>query len=260
VHEQTVIECPADHPALPALFNKPTPNSPVLWAVLQGRHSGKALVDDIDNPHQCVVRTDAVLTFFGGDISQAFLDRAVTHFRQRGPVWLVWPPEATRQRPPPESAHIVRRVEFHNDDPNSAVLIEWRNRLPDGFVIRFIDGPILARCEWRDEMAFYCGSLENFLEHGIGLCLMRGDEIIVEAYASSLGKTMAEIGAITHEMHRGHGYAAIASAYLIEASGRRGYGAYWSCDAENLASIRVARKLGLQRERGYQIIEYDALS
>ena len=57
----------------------------------------------------------------------------------------------------------------------------------------------------------------------MGLCLMQGNEIIVEAYASSFGHVTAEIGAVTHEAYRGKGYAPITCAYLIEACEQRGY-------------------------------------
>jgi len=96
--------------------------------------------------------------------------------------------------------------------------------------------------------------------HGIGLCIMLKDDIVVEAYASALGKTRAEIGAITHEAFRGLGFAPIACAYLIEACWQKGYQAYWSCDADHTASIRVAQKLGFQQRRAYRIYEYDPLS
>lgn len=254
-----IFEFPADHARIAALFDRIQPNSPALWAVLLGRHQGMALVDDIHKPTQAVVRTDAALTYFGGDTDQTFLETAIARFRHEGPVLLVWPPETRRPIPFPESARLVQRVEFSYIDPESSLLAEWRHRVPEGFHIRFIDRTLLARCEWRDEMAFYCGSLENFLVHGIGLCLMRNDEIIVEAYASSLGKTMAEIGAITRETYRGRGYAPVACAHLIQACAERGYQAYWSCDEENLASRRVARKLGFGQEGAYRIIEYGAL-
>lgn len=93
-----------------------------------------------------------------------------------------------------------------------------------------------------------------------GLRTMREDNIIFQAYVSSFGETYAEIGAITHEKNRGHGYAPITCAYLIEACEQRGYHAYWSCDAVNKASVQVARKLGFQHARIYQILEYSPLS
>lgn len=171
--------------------------------------------------------------------------------------WLVWP-HKTLLKPPDESAEVVDRLEFYGYNPGSDTLDQLKKQLPAGHEIRTIDAELLQRCEWRGEMEFYAGSFDNFLKHGIGFCMLRGNEIIVEAYASALGKTRAEIGAITREAHRGRGYAPVTCAYLIEVCERRGYQAYWSCDADHLSSIRVAQKLGFQPERTYQIFEYDS--
>jgi hypothetical protein len=58
-----VIECPVNHPALPALFDPMIPDHPALWAVLKERHTGRAMVDNEEHPTQCVLRTDAALTY-----------------------------------------------------------------------------------------------------------------------------------------------------------------------------------------------------
>jgi RimJ/RimL family protein N-acetyltransferase len=254
---EALYQCAVDHPRLRALFDTDVPNSPALWAVLNGRHKGQALVDDRHEPSQCVLRTNAVLTYFSSQTEQSFLNEAVARVRKRGPVWIVWPDGNALQPPAAEGMQIISRLEFLDYDPESAVLAEWRRRLPAGFSICPIDRSLLKRCEWREEMEFYCGSLDNFLANGLGLCLTQGDEIIVEAYASAFGQEKAEIGAITHERYRGRGFAAVACAYLMEACTRRGYRAYWSCDADNLASLRVARKLGFRHVRAYKIFDYE---
>lgn len=251
-----MYDFPVNNLVFQELFDLDLPNSPALWAVLKGNYGGNALVDDAQRPSQCVLRTDAALSYFSRQTSQAFLDEAVSRFRKAGPVWLIWPHSAKLRPPEIEFARIVNRLEFYDYDPNSEFLAKLRGQLPRGCTIQHIDRQLFERCEWRAEMEFYAGSVNNFLEHGIGLCMMREDEIIVEAYASALGKTRAEIGAITRAAHRGQGYAAIACAYLIEICEHRGYQAYWSCDADHLASNRVAHKLGFQQERAYQIFEY----
>lgn len=252
--------CSTDHPALQRLFERTLPNNPVLWAVLRGCHAGTAWVDDVHYPTQCLLRTDAVLTFVSPQTGQSFFDAALAHARRTAEVWLVWSPELYPRLRAPEAAGVAARLEFYDCDPRSPELTALRRRLPEGCEIRPIDRDLLAGCEWGPEMAFYCGSLDNFLAHDVGLCLMRGDDIIVEAYASSLGRTQAEIGAITREAYRGRGYAPIACAYLIQILEQRGYRPYWSCDVDNPASIRVAQKLGFRGEKAYQILEYSALS
>jgi RimJ/RimL family protein N-acetyltransferase len=250
---------PGDHAALPRLFDPAIPNKPALWAVLEGRHTGSALVDRAGSPSQCVLRTDAILTYASRRIGQAFLHEAIAHFRQTGSVWLVRPGETPAQPPAPRPARTIPRLEFRDCDPQAPALAGLRRRLPHGFDIRPIDRELLQRCAWRSDMEFYAGSLEGFLRHGMGLALMRGDEIVTEAYASALGAGTAEIGAITWEAHRGRGYAPIACAHLIQACARRGLRAYWSCDAGHQASIRLARKLGFRQEGAYHILEYEPL-
>jgi RimJ/RimL family protein N-acetyltransferase len=159
----------------------------------------------------------------------------------------------------PQASSVAPRLEFYDCDPGSSALAGLRSSLPEGLEVRPLDRQLLERCQWRDEIEFFCDSLDNFLVNGIGLAVMRGDEIISEAYATSLGETNAEIGAVTRAAYRGRGYASSACAHLIQACAQRGYRAYWSCDADNAASAQVARKLGFQREMAYQVLEYSAL-
>jgi GNAT superfamily N-acetyltransferase len=231
------------------------PDHPALWAALRGRHAGRAMVDNVEHPTQCVLRTDAALTYSSRQISQVFLHEAIAYFQKAGPIWLIWQ-AAMSAHIVAQADQIVERLEFHDYDPHSAVLADLLRRLPVGFELCPIDRQLIERCEWRLDIEFYCGSLDNFLVNGLGLCMVQGDEIIVEAYVSSFGDTHAEIGAVTRAPYRGHGYAPIACAYLIRACEQRGYHAYWSCDADNTASIRVARKLGSRQEKAYRILEY----
>jgi GNAT superfamily N-acetyltransferase len=238
------------------LFNPQLPNHPALWAVFQGRHAGRALVDDLEQPSQCVLRTEAVLTYASRQVSQDFLAMAIAYFQRDSAIWLIRSPDDPAA---PDGYRILPRLEFFDISPHSPVLAGLRKRLPEGYEVRRIDRELFKRCLWREDMVFYCGSQENFLQHHFGMCLMCGEEIIVETYASALGVAYAEIGAITHEPYRGRGFAPMAVAYLIEVLEQHGYHAYWSCDVDNPASAHVARKLGFRVERAYEIWEYQLM-
>ena len=94
-----MFNTPVTNPALQEIFNPDLPNSPALWAALLGKHSGKAVVDHPQNPTQCVLRTEAALSYFSPQTKQDFLDKATAYFRSLGPVWLVWP-HSISLRPP----------------------------------------------------------------------------------------------------------------------------------------------------------------
>jgi RimJ/RimL family protein N-acetyltransferase len=246
-------DCPVDHPALPGLFDLQIPNNPALWAVFLGRHSGQAVVDDLSRPSRCMLRTDAVMTYASRQMTAIFLEDALQYFTEIGPTWLIRNPGAP---PAPKPKRILSRLEFFDLDPSSETLRAYRQRLEPGFTLRLVDRDLIQRCEWREDMEFFSGSLDNFFRQDLGICLMRGDEIIVEAYSSAFGGRYAEIGAITHQPYRCKGFATLTVAFLIEMLNQRGYQPYWSCDVDNPASAQVARKLGFKVEKPYEIWEY----
>jgi len=61
-----------------------------------------------------------------------------------------------------------------------------------------------------------------------------------------LPELIAEPGIFTLREHRRKGYAAAVCAALIQAQLQRGRTPYWSCGADNAASINLAKHLGFQ--------------
>jgi GNAT superfamily N-acetyltransferase len=168
---------------------------------------------------------------------------------------LIWPSSPTAATPP-EAAHIIQRLEFTAGDAIAGAEPSEPPFIPGGLHIRAMDRELLARCEWGPPMELACGSFEAFLAHGVGLCLMRDDEIIAEAYAPFRGVRTMELGVVTRDDQRGHGYAALLCAHLIPLCRQRGFEPYWSCDADNAASIRLARRLGFGDARPYTALVY----
>jgi hypothetical protein len=113
----------------------------------------------------------AALTYLGYKTTQTFLDEAITHLRNIGSVWLVWPHKTSLRPPEIENAKVVNRLEFYENDPNSEILQKLRKQLPPGFEICPINAQLFKRCEWREEMKFYAGGFDNFLKYGIGICI-----------------------------------------------------------------------------------------
>jgi GNAT superfamily N-acetyltransferase len=243
------------------LFDPDQPNSPMLFSTLEGRTPGKAYVDDLDHPRRCLVTINFYhITFVSDAIDQPWLNEAVGELRQTHDVSLTWSPQlAARLAPPPSLAAEIVRYEFDNYATEQAERLADPVPLPEGVQLRAIDAELFAHCLWRDEMVMACGTPENFLRHGMSLCLMAKDEICSEAYAAFLGAGKFEIGVITHEKYRQRGYAYLTCQHLIKLCAERGYPTYWSCHQANAASVATARKLGYRTQRAYKFLAYPPL-
>lgn len=251
-----MIEVHPTHPHLPALFDPTTPNNPILFATLLGHTPGRAWVDNADNPSQSIIRVNGSMVFLSHHANQDFLEEGFETIKQFSHVvFVVGQGESLVQIPTADRT--LQRLEFTAHEADSPALADLTAAgLPAGFEIRPIDRELSQKIDSREDIESYCGSLENFLEHGFGLCLMQNGEIVSEAYAPFVTANNAELATFTKETHRGQGYAATACAYFIQACRARGLRPYWSCDADNVASIKLARKLGFKNERAYEIRLY----
>ncbi len=240
---------------LRAFFGESPPNAPMLDACLDRRAPGRAFVDDFRAPTACVVAMNYSFVFLGGRPAAGFIERALLRLRRDQPLQVVWPDGRPPRAPAPDRA--VDRIEFRERlDPAGSRLREASARMPEGGSIARIDAHTIERCIWRDEVASAAGSVAEFLAHGIGFCLVLAGRIVAEAYSCFWGMDRVEVAVVTHAEHRGRGYAGVVCARLIEACEAIGFKSYWSCDAANGASVRLARRLGFTNPREYRLLYY----
>jgi len=228
----------------PRLFDEETPNHPVCFALLAGDAAGRAVSDGT----RALLHSDDQFSFASRGADAAFLDAALATLRREHSIALVTRDSHPTSTLPPRAT--TDRIEF----PLHESIGE--PPLPPGFTLRRMDAALLERCAWRSVVVAACGSVERFLEVGLGWCAMHGDEVASEAYAVFRGRTHYEIGVFTPRRRRGQGLVIPTCARLIRACSDAGYGVYWSCDASNLASRRAAEKLGFRDPRPYRYFWY----
>ena len=114
----------------------------------------------------------------------------------------------------------------------------------------------MARCADRDYYAAIFGGPEQALRRGIGRCLLRGDEIVCEAFAGPPALGLVELSVTTREADRGRGYATVTCAHLIRDCAEAGWQPYWNCAKQNAASVAVARKLGFRAGKAYRLLAW----
>lgn len=236
------------------------PSAMRCFEVLEGGNPGKILTDDPDCPRWGYVWEAYNGTLYRGGAQDANdLCNVVTMLRQEGSVALGFrdgDPSVNLFPPNPDAGAAC--LEFDRSIGNSD-LSPYLNRLPVGYEIHRMDRKLLERSPKRDEKIIRYGSLDNFLNKGLAVCIMRGDETVCEAYADMDVMRVRELGVRTQKAYRGQGFATITCAHLIKICEDFGCQTYWDCVKYNLASVAVARKLGFRNERGYKLLAWFSL-
>ena len=241
-------------PALKSLFDPTMPTGIRCFAVLDGGNSGKILTDDPDCPQWGYVwEADDGTLYQGGTQDRDLLARVVSMLRQDGLVALAFrdgDPSVSLFPPDPDAGAPCLEL----DRPaGSSDLSPCLDRLPVGYKVRRMDRTLLAKTPRHDEKMIRYGAIDNFLNKGLAICIMRGDEFVCEAYADMEVMGVRELGVTTQKGYRGQGLATIACARLIKLCEESGcQKTYWDSAELNLRSVAVARRLGFRNERGYR--------
>lgn len=234
-------------------------NAPMLQAFLEYRAPGDAYVNDARAPTACVVAVHHRFVFFGGEVSPHFYESALRELRRTQALLVIAPARGARlpRRPVPDEE--IHRVEFHRRfDPDRAHVRAIQRASAALGEVRRIDAALFSRCTWRDEIVKLLGSAKEFLMHGIGYAMLVDGRIVAESYGCLWTRERVELAVTTLSESRGRGYATAVCAHLIDTCEAVGFETYWSCEAHNDASLRLAHKLGYDDPRDYRLWHFEA--
>jgi RimJ/RimL family protein N-acetyltransferase len=244
-------------PTLTSMFDLSMPTGIRALAVLAGGNNGKIFVDDPTHPLWCLVwEADDGTLYRGGKYDRDVLSEAVTLLRQEGVVALGFRDgDSALDLFPPEPDAGAECLEF--DRPiGSSDLSQYVGELPSRYEIHRMDRVLFERSLKYAENLNRYGSIENFLNRGIAVCITHGGGIVSEAFADMDIMGMRELGIRTHEDYRRQGLATAACAHLIKLCEQSGSGGYWDCVKSNRSSAALARKLGFQNARAYKLLAW----
>jgi hypothetical protein len=222
-------------------------------AVLDGNMPGRLWTDDLAQSVWGVLQETVYGTIYlGGVVPDAIQGQLIADLRREGEVLIgLWPND---ERIPfllslqPEYDGTVYDC-FDRDAGQ-----ELNMSLPDGCEMRPVNAELYKRLADYDPR-----TAESALQKGIGFCLMRGDEILCEAFATLLTANVMEMGVTTHKPYEGNGYGTLTCAHLVRACEAKGCETYWNCNQQNVASLKIARKLGYQTEKKYRLLYWSKL-
>ena len=94
--------------------------------------------------------------------------------------------------------------------------------------------------------ANFRGGLPALIEQGAIAGAVVDGRIVSTAQTAAITDGYADIGVATDEQCRGRGFATAAASIVARRIQETGRTPVWSCGEDNLASLRVAQKLGFQ--------------
>jgi RimJ/RimL family protein N-acetyltransferase len=233
------------------LFREMEHNQLFVDAVFESNHVGRIFVDDPEHPtaalaalmcefHYPAGRTDN--TAFNASMREQILSELVS---AEGDLLLFPTSEAWRNTLDALFAdfkllHVARKAFTFDQERFRAKHDRWQKRVPEGYTIQRYDQCLAEGTELAD----FWGGLDNFLAHGAGFAVMKGNEVVSRCHTVMVGNGEAEISIETAEPYRRRGFATLATCAFVEYCMTHGLHPAWSCWENNIASQILAQKLG----------------
>lgn len=248
-------------PEITALFDVTKPTMLRAYNVLEGKTRGHMLIDDHSQPKWGVVRDPVYGTLYlGGQFTPGLLATLVDHFREQGGVGIsCWPDDPINAMLPPHPAYDGTTLFFSRRSPD-VVLPSLLPELAAAYTLAQRDEQLFTQSFDYDSTVASFGSVEDVLRLTFGVALVHNAGVVCEAATGAATQGQIEVGVTTAEAYRRRGFATIACAKLIELCEAHGYATWWDCAKQNIASIRLARKLGYQNEREYRYVWWAKIS
>lgn len=247
---------PAD--AIEALIRPDAPTRPRALAVLDGLLAGRVWVDDESRPSAALVIEDADGTVYaGGSLTRAVLAETLAGVATKSGDLIFGFADANdplRDLVPAEPYWTGEAIDFEDRQPPSEEAGTLEGPADDGARVIALDPSTLPMTEWFDDTLHAFGSVERWLELGVGRAVMIGDEMAAEAMAGPRCRGLMEMGVVTREQFRRRGYGTLVSRLTARACERRGDRVWWNANAGNAPSIAIARRLGFRSERRYELV------
>jgi RimJ/RimL family protein N-acetyltransferase len=240
-------------------------NIPVLvYSVLENKQSGRVFVDNKTTPNVSLIASKGGNYFLIGAESNQdfnkFLSEFLLNSQNHTNFYDLYTSSQTwiQKLEALLAGHIVKlsRTPFIFNQSRFSFFSAWRNRIPDGFVLKRIDEALFEkyRVEVDPSYGYLWDSPNNFVSNGFGFCLLHENEFASVCNSGCVGGGYAEIDIKTFEPFKRQGFATITCSAFIEHCLNNNLKPDWHCDSGNLPSIELASKLGFERQENFNIL------
>lgn len=233
------------------LFQNCAYDQVLIGSVLEGNF-GRAFADSASQPTTARLDSGA-FTMLGGNPLAA----CVRDLLSLAPIEYVTPQnERWRQLLQGEFGNRITPLTFVNFSPvtlHPAHLASLSRGLPDGLEHKRIDQSLaerLAGDTGNDNFMENYNSIRDFLERGVGFCILFGSKIVSAASAMAQCRNAIDIEIETQPDFQKRGLGTVVGAKLVFHCLERGIKPHWL--AANAVSEKLALKLGFTPGESYE--------
>lgn len=236
----------------------------VMNALLAGNAHGRIWVDEPVSPSSAFLWDEHAITYFAGDAENQSFNQSIQKIlaQQIAPgSFLIacyeqdgWVNQLSGIFGN-QTLYPAQRRLYHLE---SLRVPDWRERIPKGFAIERIDRMLLSRTDLThldqvlDEIHQMWPSVDRFLQHGFGFCALKEDrEIACWCTGEYADGDQIGIGIETIEAYQRNNLATLTASAFAEHCLKSNIQANWDCWVRNIASARVAEKVGFR-----EVLEY----
>jgi RimJ/RimL family protein N-acetyltransferase len=240
---------PEQYELAQALFSELTTFHFSVGAVLAGTARGEIWVDDPIRPrvgYAITTEGDYLTGDVGQESSYAELKEIIPH-----DAYLVVCPDGWKDvLDRIWNNRFARRHSRRNFRFQQPLLSDWRSLVPAGFQLVAVDRDLLRRTELRNYQQVASRvdewySIDYFLQHGFGYCLLHDDTIVSRCIADCVVGNKCEMGVGTDMNYRKRGLATAVVAATVDHCLARGFTDIgWHCLTSNAGSMALAEKVG----------------
>lgn len=230
------------------LFKKYQPNCSALWTYFNGILPGKTYVDNIAAPKKAICVLDMSWVYISDDSDFAWVEETLQEIIKNKWIQVVW---NTKERPKTPLENNKKRVVIPRFEYTKRNQISEKPKIVE---LAPFSEKLLDQLIWKDFHISTYGSKEKFLNQTFGYYALENGKICSECEAAFIANGFTEIGIITDESKRQQGYAFAACVRTLEEIENRGLKPIWACDKENIASVKLAEKLGFINPLEYDFI------
>jgi GNAT superfamily N-acetyltransferase len=249
------------------LYRAAQKHFPLISAVIQNRQRGQVFCDFREKPRSALVVTNFGFTLLVGAEQNKLFDAGLAHLFETEemlkPGYLLWysPPPRWQKALDTLVPDVVRRrervrFEFHKE---SALWLEESTLPPEGFEVKDLCLDLIAKTEKLgvEIDSRFWGSANDFVAHGLGVCIMKDGEMVSLCYAAALVDRLAEVDVVTMPEFRSHGLGNLVTQQFIRECLSRGFAPSWDCFGYNIGSMKLADKLGFKEVRRYPFYSFN---